>query len=74
MSVRVHLSLPNQLWRRLSDEARLAGCAPAGHIPVRNPGTKTSALDVAAALPSKELSLDELSSGKGRSRDFDMDM
>lgn len=41
---------------------------------VRNPGTKTSALDVAVALPSKKLSLDEPSSGKGRSRDFDMDM
>lgn len=41
---------------------------------VRNQGTKTSVLDVAAALPSKKLSLDEPSSGKGRSRDFDMDM
>ena len=40
----------------------------------RNLGTNTSALDVVAELPSKELSLDEPSSGKGRSRDFDMDM
>jgi ATP-dependent exoDNAse (exonuclease V) alpha subunit len=41
---------------------------------VRNPGAKTSALDVAKRLPDKHLSLDEPSDGKSRSRDFDMGM
>jgi hypothetical protein len=41
---------------------------------IRNPGTKTSALDVAKPVPEKNLSLDGPSGGKERSRDFGMDM
>lgn len=46
---------------RIADQATLI--VDSGHglerAVVRNPGTKTSALDVAAALPSNELSLNE---------------
>lgn len=41
---------------------------------MRNPGTKTSALDVAKPVPEKNLPLDGPSGGKERCRDFGMDM
>lgn len=61
---------------RTADHATLIvdGSDTLERVLVRNPGTKTSALDVVAALPIKERSLDEPSSGKGRSRNFAMDM
>jgi len=40
----------------------------------RNPGAKTSALDVAKPVPEKYLSLDGSSGGRERSRDFGMSM
>lgn len=41
---------------------------------VRNPGAKTSALDVARQVPEKNLSLDGPSGGRERSRDFGIEM